>query len=182
MQTFTKYQNTTDPVPQKYFKAFVLLFKNNYENKKYEDALKVMEIIPDSMKTAESNLMTARSYFHSGKHDKAIESFEKISLENDDKYLLSISYAKTGLISKSRDILLYLADKPGYLEKAKSETAIKKIAQEIETEIKNKEKAAVEEKQKEEININKPEGIQKESPETDKESSNLSTEENTKLP
>ncbi len=62
-------------------------------------------------------------------------------LTNDDKYLLCISYAKTGKESKAKNILSGLLNLNGYLEKAKSESALKKIAYEIENEKLQKEEA-----------------------------------------
>jgi tetratricopeptide (TPR) repeat protein len=149
---FNKYYPPKEPIPQKYFKAFSLLLKNYYDNKKYEDAAKIIETLPESQKNNETNLMAAKIYYNIGKHDKAVDYFEKLPLTNDDKYLLCISYARTNKENKAKDLLINLLSLNGYLEKAKSESAIKKIVNEIENEkLKREEeikKAAAEEEKK----------------------------------
>ncbi len=77
---FNKYYPAREPIPQKYIKAFTLLLKNYYDNKKYEDAAKIIETLPESQKNYETNIMTAKIYYNIGKHDKAVEYFEKLSL------------------------------------------------------------------------------------------------------
>lgn len=49
-QLFNKFYSSKEQLPQKYLKAFSLLFKNHYENKKYEDAVKIFEAMPESRK------------------------------------------------------------------------------------------------------------------------------------
>ncbi len=140
-QLFNKYYALKESIPQKYHRAISLLFRNYYDNKKFEEAARVFESLPESQKNNETALMAARAYFYSGKHEKAVNHFEKLSLANDDRYLQCISYAKTGMEDKARDILLALSDINGYLAKAKSEYAIRKIAIEIEKEKIKKEEA-----------------------------------------
>ena len=73
-------------------------------------------------------------YYYLKDYDKAIEYFEKLSLENDDKFLLAVSYAKSGMTGKAKDILWYLFDSDGYLAKARSNISVKKLAEDIEKE------------------------------------------------
>ncbi|MBN2403783.1 MAG: tetratricopeptide repeat protein [Spirochaetes bacterium] len=178
---FNKYYSSKESVPQKYLKAFTLLLKNFYDNKKYEEANKIFEFLPESQKTYDIDLISARSYHYTGKHEKAIEYFEKLSLNNDDKFLLCISYAKTGIVSKSKDILAGLLDQNGFLEKARSENAIKMIAAEIENEKLKKEeelkKAAEEEKRLFEEQKLKEETLKDEKPDIMQERSENGKEE-----
>jgi tetratricopeptide (TPR) repeat protein len=138
-QLFYKYYPPKEQIPQKYLKAFTLLLKNYYDNKKYEDAAKIIETLPESQKNTETHLMTAKIYYNIGKYDKAVDYFEKVSLTNDDKYLLCISYARINKENKAKDLLINLLNLNGYLEKARSESAIKRIVIEIENEKLKKE-------------------------------------------
>ncbi len=133
---FNKYYKTEDHIPNKYYKAFILLLKNYYDTKKYSDAIKIIETIPDNLKNYEINLISARAYYYQNKYDKAIEYFEMLSIENDDKYLLSVSYAKNGMPDKAKDILWALSNIDAhYLQKAKLDNnTIKKVALDIENE------------------------------------------------
>ncbi|MBN2039476.1 MAG: hypothetical protein JW864_05510 [Spirochaetes bacterium] len=131
---FNKIAGSKDKIPQKYYKAFILLLKKQYEKEKYQETCKIIEFLPEDMLTYDLHLMAARSLFHVGKYSKAIDHFEKISLENDDKFLLSISYAQNDEREKARNILWNLSEINGYLDKAKSENAVRKIAFDIENE------------------------------------------------
>jgi protein O-GlcNAc transferase len=159
-QLFKKSITSKDNVPQKYFKAFVLLLKNSYENKKYDDTIKIYDTLPDAQKTNEINLIAAKSYYYSKKYEKAIEYFEKFSPGNEDKFLLCASYARTGMTAKAKDILINLLTIEDYSDKVKNDPVLKKISDEIRIEALKKEeetkKAEAEEKLKEE-NITKPE-------------------------
>ena len=149
---FNKYNTVKENIPQKYLKAFAILLKNYYDNKKYIDAAAILESLPENPDNYETNLMIAKIYFNTGKHEKAVEYFEKLSLTDDDKFLLSISYAKTGMGNKAKGLLINLMTLNGYSEKAKSESSIRKIAIEIENEkLKSEEamkKAAAEEERR----------------------------------
>lgn len=165
---FNKISKSNKSVPQKYYKAFILLLKKQYENEKYQDTYKIIEYLPEKLITYDIHLIAARSLFHSGKFDKAIGHFEKISLENDDRYLLSISYAKNNMTDKAKDILWNLSEINGYLEKAKSENAIKKIAFDIENEKKRIEEERIKELERQ---------AQKEMQETQSTEKNTTTED-----
>ena len=140
-QLLDKSISSKESIPQKYYKAFILLLKNNYEHKKYQDTQKIIEMLPDNQKNYEINLISAKTYYFLGKHEKAIENFEKLSLGNDDKYLLCISYVKVGMTSKAKEVLWNLSSINDYLEKAKSDILLKKIAYEVENEKQKKEEA-----------------------------------------
>jgi tetratricopeptide (TPR) repeat protein len=146
-QLFNKTITAKDTVPLKYYKAFTLLLKNNYENKKYDDAIKIFDALPDSQKTNEINLTAARSYFYFKKYEKAIEYFEKLSLGDEDKFLLCASYARTGMTAKAKDLLINLLTNEEFSEKVKTDPTLKKISDDIRNERIKKEE---EEKRKEE--------------------------------
>ncbi|MFH0975480.1 MAG: tetratricopeptide repeat protein [Spirochaetota bacterium] len=159
-QLLNKYFQSKETIPQKYLKAFTLLLKNNYDNKKYDDASKIIEILPESQKSGDINLMSAKSYHYTGKHEKAIEYFEKLSLGNDDRYLLCISYARSGSAVKAKELLLSLSNINGYFEKSKSDAAIKKIAYEIENDrLRKEEERKAEEKRRSDEEKRKEEKI-----------------------
>ena len=166
-QLFNQYNSVKENMSQKYLKAFSILLKNYYDNKSYKEAAMVLDRLPETPDNYDTNLMIAKIYFNTGKFEKAVNYFEKLSLTDDDRFLLSISYAKTGMDNKAKNILTNLMVLNGYTEKAKSESSTRKIAVEIENDKLEKEeaikKAAAEEKRKlEEEKHNKEIEVQQE--------------------
>lgn len=127
----------------KYMKVFVLLLKNNFVDGKYEKAAKIIELLPDNMKDYDLTLIAAKTYHNLNRPGKAIENFEKLSLSNDDKFLLAINYARNDMDDKAKNILMDLFYYQGYAEKAKLDNSLRKIASDIE-----KEKIRLEEEKK----------------------------------
>lgn len=135
---FESAASSGNEVPQKYFKAFSLLAKYQYEKSNYAKVEKIFENLPEKYSDQELNLIYARSEYFLENFDKSLKIFEKIYLSSDDdKYMLCIIYAKTGMNAKAKSILYNLWDRGGFLEKARKEPALALSVKEIEDE-KNK--------------------------------------------
>lgn len=125
---------TKDSLPGKYYKAFIILANNHYENSRYEKAAKILKILPENFKDYKLLNLSAKTFYNLGDNDLAIEYFEKISLGNDDKFILCIAYARKGFKDKARSILYDLSFADGYIEKAGKQPDLMEIALSIENE------------------------------------------------
>lgn len=121
-------------VPKKYFKAFVFLAKKYYESSRYTEVIATVKILPEESRDHNTSLITAKSYYRLENYKNAIHYFEKISLDDEERYLLCRAYAKTRMETKAKELLSSLYYSDTYFKKALDDSALKKIALEIEKE------------------------------------------------
>lgn len=129
-----------------YIRAFNILMHAHYDKKNYSRSLVIAETINEFKKDYDALTICARSNYFLGNNDTAVEIFESISLNNEDRFLLSIAYAKRGDKAKASTILksiLYYSD---LKDKALKDRYLRPIVESIEAE-KNIPVPAVQENQ-----------------------------------
>jgi tetratricopeptide (TPR) repeat protein len=120
--------------PQKYRKGFVKLAQYFYESKKYARAIAIVGGLDEKSQSYETRLLAARAHYQLKEYDEAIDFFEKISLDNEDKYILCRAYALRGRRGKAKAMLSDLMYSETYATKARQDPALSGIAREIENE------------------------------------------------
>jgi tetratricopeptide (TPR) repeat protein len=126
-------------ISSKYTRIFTIILKEHYNKKNYSRVREILKAIPDSNYNYEINLIVARTSYNLKNYDKAIDYFEKISLNSEDRFSLSIAYARTGKKQKSIDILRYLITDKIYYQKAKNTSVLNPLVIEIEKQSQLKE-------------------------------------------
>jgi tetratricopeptide (TPR) repeat protein len=144
--------------PSKYRKVFIILAKNLYENKKYNRALTILKSLDEKSQTFDTRLLAAKAHYNLKEYDSAIDLFEKLSLGNDDKFMLCRAYALSGRREKAKTLLSELSTAGDYLSRAKQDSVLSGLAKELdagstikksEPEKKEPEKAVPEKKEPE---------------------------------
>jgi tetratricopeptide (TPR) repeat protein len=124
--------------PQKYNKAFALAAKAHYEAGEYARSVAMADRLPDKYLDTDMKFLLARTHAQLGNTNRAIGFFEKLSLSSDDdRYLLCALYARAGQPDKARRILVNL--NKSYMDKARADAALGKIARDIDDERRRKE-------------------------------------------
>lgn len=124
-----------EEIPQKYFKAFSLLARHHYDKGNFERAGKVISAIPESQRDAETSALYGRALYRLGEYDAALAQFERRNpASDDDRYLLCILYARAGKNERAKSTLRSLAGRGAYLDKARRDSFLKAIANELDEE------------------------------------------------
>ncbi|MDY6932641.1 MAG: tetratricopeptide repeat protein [Spirochaetota bacterium] len=131
---FNKVYSSNSEIPNKYYKAFIILIKYYFNNARYSRASEIIEFLPDNFKDYDIILISAKTYYNLSSYDKSIEYFEKINLTNDDRYTLCKAYTLSEMIDKARDILWSLSYYDDYFNRAKNDQILKELALNIEKE------------------------------------------------
>ncbi len=121
-------------VPQKYYKAYILLLKKNFSDSRYKSVIEISENLPETLKDNEINLLTAKSYFHLGEYQRTIDYLEVASLRDEERYMLCQSYAKIKITDKAKEILRQLYYNENYFKMALEDKILKELATEIAQE------------------------------------------------
>lgn len=117
-----------------YMRAFTILMQAHYDKNNYSRSLVVSETINEFKKDYNALTISARSNYYLSNNDKAIEIFESISLNNEDRFLLSSAYAKRGDKEKASAILKNLLYNPDFKDKALKDKYLRPIVESIEAE------------------------------------------------
>jgi tetratricopeptide (TPR) repeat protein len=132
---FEHVTRTGGEAPQKYYKAFTILLKHRFESADFPEVVRIYESLPEQFREYESTILYARAQHRLGNNAKAVKQMEKLYLRSDDdRYLMCLIYAESGMADKAKSTLLGMANRDIYLEKARKEPSLKKIAKEIEDE------------------------------------------------
>ena len=154
----------------RYNKVFNILLQGHYKKKNYTRVTQILRTIPKERYTYKTNLISAKTYYNLNNYIKAIDYFEKLSLANEDRLILSLAYLKSGRKEKAKEVLSYLLYYPDYRDKIKNNKLLRPLLNEIEPKkIEKKEEKII-------INTNPPDkksesGDQKEPKETIEEGS-----------
>jgi tetratricopeptide (TPR) repeat protein len=119
--------------PSKYRKVFIILAHKLYEDKKYGRTITVLKSLDEKSQTFETRLLAAKAHFDLKEYDNAIDLFEKLSLGNDDKFILCKAYALSGRREKAKSLLSELGTAGGYLSRAKQDPVLSGVAREIDS-------------------------------------------------
>jgi len=117
-----------------YLRAFTILMNAHYEKKNYSRSLQIARAINSFKKDYQALAISARSDYFLGNNDSAIDTFETLSLNNDDKLLLSSAYAKRGDKDKASSILRNLIYDSSLRERAMKDRHLKPIVESIEAQ------------------------------------------------
>jgi len=127
--------NENDTEFKKYTKAFKLLMAYHYNKKNFSRSLEISTRLLSGGNDYEVITTSARSSHYLGKHEEAIESFKKISLQNSsDKILLAGSYAATGRKEQAVEILKNLRYDQNAYSEARKNSILSPIINGIEKE------------------------------------------------
>jgi tetratricopeptide (TPR) repeat protein len=118
---------------EKYSKAFALLAEGYFNQKKYDQVLRIYTQLPSKTQSGDLKIIAARSYYRKGNYDEAINLFESAAISSDDdRLMLCRAYARKGLKEKAKNILTRLIRNEDYLKKARSDKLLVKLVDEIE--------------------------------------------------
>ncbi|MBN1497164.1 MAG: tetratricopeptide repeat protein, partial [Spirochaetes bacterium] len=117
--------------PSKYRKVFILLATHDFQNGNYRRCVTILNTFDETARTFDTRLMTARAYFHLKEYDNAIDHFEKLSLANDDRFMLCRAYALSGRREKAKSILSELSGFGDYLSRARKDPALSGMAKDL---------------------------------------------------
>ncbi len=118
--------------PARYRKAFIKLAKYHYENKNYGRVITILRTFDEKSQTFETRLLAAKSHYGLKEFDSAIDQFEKLSLDNEDKFTLCKAYAQTGRRQKAKALLSELSLSGDYLSRARRDPLLSGIAREMD--------------------------------------------------
>jgi len=114
---------------------------------KYGKAEKIFAELPDTIKDSESKIMLAKSLYHQGKLETALEHFEKLYIrDEDDRLLLARLYARTGRSLRAKELLLRFYSSEPQWKKVKSDPYLMKTAAEIEADKKREAESRIPDK------------------------------------
>jgi len=124
---------------QKYNKTFIILIKGHFEKNNFARLNEIITALPESQVSYDITLLQAKSYFSMKKYDEAIDVFEKLSLKNDDKFMLGQAYARSGRKSQAMEILNSLMYYDNYRQLAEKDPQLSRLLKEIEKQKKTEE-------------------------------------------
>ena len=145
---FKKVYSSKTIIPDKYYKAFIILGTYYFENSDYPKVVEFLEFLPENIRNYNLNLILAKTYFHLGNFIKSIDYFEKISLSNDDKYILCKAYIQNNMENKAKDTLWILSYDENFHLKIKNDKILEKIVLEIKEEKRRIEEQRIQEERK----------------------------------
>ena len=119
--------------PSKYRKVFIILAKKLYEDKKYSRTITILKSLDEKSQTFETRLIAAKALYNLKEYDSAIDLFEKLSLGNDDKFILCKAYAQSGRREKAKSLLSELFTAGDYLSRAKQDPVLSGLARELDS-------------------------------------------------
>ncbi len=120
--------------PSRYKKVFILLAKHYQESGSYGRTLAILKTLDDRSQTFETHLLAAKAYYGLKEYDNAIDRFEKLSLNGDDKLMLCRAYVHTDRRQKAKSLLAELSVSGDYLSRAKRDPVLSGLARELESE------------------------------------------------
>ncbi len=132
---FNRYsQKKPEDTPAKYIKAFKLLAGALYENDQHKNVVSITSWLPEDAMNYDMRLVTAHSYYNLKDYKKAINNFEKISLNTDDTLTLCRAYARAEFPDKAITLLKSLYYNSSVREKAAGDPVLKELMAEIENQ------------------------------------------------
>jgi len=118
--------------PARYRKAFIKLARHYYESKNYGRTITILGTLDEKSQSFETRLLSARAHYGLKEYDIAIDQFEKLSLDNEDKYTLCKAYAQTGRRQKAKSLLSELSLSGDYLSRARRDPLLSEMAREMD--------------------------------------------------
>lgn len=118
--------------PARYRKAFIKLARHHYETRNYGRTITILGSLDEKSQSFETRLLTARAHYGLKEYDSAIDQFEKLSLDNEDKFTLCRAYAQTGRRQKAKALLSELSLSGDYLSRARRDPLLSGMALEMD--------------------------------------------------
>ena len=150
---FDLVRDDTSDNASSYRKAFGILLREHYSKGNYSRAVQIIDTMPDRETSFDLRLTKARSLYHTGNYQGAADIFERLSLEDEDRFMLCRSLASTGRSEKARAILEKLITREKYKQSAREDSVLSPVLKEIEDAEKKKledERKRLEEERKRE--------------------------------
>ena len=123
---------------EKYNKMVTLLIAEHYKKQDLARVTEIISFVPEDRQSGDIIRIGALTYFTLKNYEKAIGLFQKVSLGSEDKFTLSIAYARSGRTAKAKEILSPLIGDDRYLQKARKDKTLAPIVREIEASLKEK--------------------------------------------
>jgi tetratricopeptide (TPR) repeat protein len=136
----------------RYIRAFEILAKKHFAKKNYSRVLEITGSLENELNDYRILLLKAKSYFHTAQYDNAVDIFEKLSLDNEQRFILCKSYYLSKRKKKAEELLKSLISNDEYYKKAKKHSFLSKLVEKIE-----KEKLEKEQREKAELEKNSQE-------------------------
>ena len=134
-----------------YHRIIPILIKGHFEKKHYSRVIEIMGSLKDSSENYELTLIRARSYYYLKQYDTAVDYFQKLSLNNEDKLMLAAAYSRSGRAIMAKEIVQSLMYSGEYRSLALKDPVLSPIVREIEREKEEKEKLESERLEKERL-------------------------------
>jgi len=146
---FNIRKKKTDSMPNKYYKTFLLLINNHFKKNNFKRVSEIISFIPETFISYEILLISAKTDYHTGNFDSAIDKFKKISLNDEDRFILIKAYARSGRKHDAMEALKLYTYNQEYMKKAREDQFLSPVMKEIDAEKRRQEEEhkKIEEKQ-----------------------------------
>jgi tetratricopeptide (TPR) repeat protein len=138
----------------RYTRAFEILAEKHFAGKNYSRVLEITGSLENELNSYKMLLIKAKSYFYTAEYDNAVDIFEKLSLDNEHRFLLCKAYYLSKRRERAEELLKSLISHDEYYKKAKEHSFLSKLVKKIEKEKREKEereKAELERIRQEEV-------------------------------
>ncbi|MBN1500515.1 MAG: tetratricopeptide repeat protein [Spirochaetes bacterium] len=134
-----------------YYKAYKILLKQHFLDKSYQRAIQIASSLPASETDYDTNIILAEAFYFTGSYDKAVETFEKLSLNDEKKMMLVKAYLKNKDREKAKyNLNLLITNSENSRIAAEKDTLLAPLVKEIDKEKTNQQKKLEQEKKAEE--------------------------------
>ncbi len=123
----------------RYLRAFEILAEKHFARKNYGRVLEITGSLKDELNNYKILLIKAKSYFYTAQYDHAVDIFEKLSLDNENRFMLCKAYYLSKRKEKAEELLKSLINHDEYYKKAKEHSFLSKLVKKIEKEKLDKE-------------------------------------------
>lgn len=123
----------------RYTRAFEILAEKHFTKKNYSRVLEITGLLKDELNNYKILLIRAKSYYYTSQYDNAVDIFEKLSLDNENKFMLCKAYYLSKRKEKAEELLNSLISDDEYYKKAQEHSFLSKLVEKIEKEKREKE-------------------------------------------
>ncbi|MBP7902028.1 MAG: hypothetical protein KA015_04345, partial [Spirochaetes bacterium] len=123
--------SSSNEIPDKFYKAFIISANYHFSNKSYNQFTKIISILPEKMMDSQLKIDAGKAFYETSNYKKSVHFLESVSLSNENKLLLALSYLKNGQKDKCKNVLFNLKDDETIRSLALNNKNLKPIMQEI---------------------------------------------------
>ena len=123
--------SSSDEIPDKFYKAFIISANYHFSNKSYTQFTKIISILPEKMMDSQLKIDAGKAFYETSNYKKSVHFLESVSLTNENKLLLALSYFKNGQKDKCKTVLSAIKNDASIRSMALNNKNLKPIMQEI---------------------------------------------------